>query len=262
MFCPNCGCGLYDGAKFCSRCGANLTAFNLSAARPVAPADPSLYYEVKRISFGTALKSFFRNYTNFTGRATRREFWFPMLFVMIIRFITVIVIAAAAFIAAFTSPELVQAAQSGDLESVVADMPGWLTVVGSLSSAVLLFFLLPTATALVRRLHDTGRSGLYALGVFIPFFLVIISSLAEFIGFFGILIPILSLAALAYFTVLIVFASQDSAGDNKYGPRRVDPARPKVIYPPALVSYIPEDVPAAPETPAEAEKPADAGENR
>ena len=35
------------------------------------------------ISFGGALKSFFHNYVNFSGRATRREFWFVFLWLII-----------------------------------------------------------------------------------------------------------------------------------------------------------------------------------
>ena len=195
---------------------------------------------MKSVSFGEAVKSFFKNYTNFTGRATRREFWFPMLFVLLIRVINVVFIVAAAFVAVFTSPELLRAAQNGDAGYVTGNIPGWLTGVGWVSTVILLFFLLPSVTALVRRLHDTGRSGLYALGIFIPLASVVLTPFVYLSPVFSILVSVIAVASLAYLIVLIVFAAQDSTGDNKYGPRRVDPSKPKVINPPPLVTYPPE----------------------
>lgn len=40
MFCPKCGMQNADGAGFCGRCGAPLTAANPNAARPAQPAAP------------------------------------------------------------------------------------------------------------------------------------------------------------------------------------------------------------------------------
>lgn len=35
------------------------------------------------MNFGEAVSSFFRNYVNFSGRASRSEFWYSYLFIFI-----------------------------------------------------------------------------------------------------------------------------------------------------------------------------------
>lgn len=77
------------------------------------------------MNFPNAVKSSFRNYANFKGRATRSEFWWWTLF-------TVIVSAA------------------------VSGYSG----VDSIASAAL---FLPSIAVGCRRMHDTGRSGWWQL---------------------------------------------------------------------------------------------------
>ncbi len=122
------------------------------------------------MSFGQAISSAFKNYAVFSGRASRSAFWYFYVFRAI----------GAGLIAA--------------LESSI----GSSGVIGGLGFISLIWgviILLPTLGLMVRRLHDSGRSGWW-----------------WFIGF----IPLIG------FIILIVFwATASTSGDNKYGPQPV-----------------------------------------
>lgn len=80
-----------------------------------------------------------RNYTNFSGRARRKEYWYFMLV-----YFAVIIIAAI-------------------LDSIIFDTPaGLFYVVAALG------LFLPSLAVTIRRLHDTNRSGWMFLISFIP----------------------------------------------------------------------------------------------
>ncbi|MDE5686210.1 MAG: DUF805 domain-containing protein [Paramuribaculum sp.] len=106
--------------------------------------------EQRQVSFSEAIKIGFSKYATFSGRASRSEFWWWILFTYIISFITTGVGQG------IWSNDLLQFAMSGD----ISDLP-----IGfySLTGIVNLFFLLPTLAVSVRRLHDTGRSGWFYL---------------------------------------------------------------------------------------------------
>ena len=98
------------------------------------------------MAFFRAIGSAFRNYARFSGRANRREFWYWLGFVLVSYLI-------ARFI---------------DL-SVIAPMRGFAPYEqgagAPVSTAWLLICLLPTITLIVRRVHDHGKSGWWALTV-------------------------------------------------------------------------------------------------
>ena len=62
LFCSNCGNENEDGSTFCGTCGSGLTIITES------------------VNFKEAILLGFRNYVNFSGRATRSEFWWWTLF--------------------------------------------------------------------------------------------------------------------------------------------------------------------------------------
>jgi len=102
-----------------------------------------------------------KNYAGFAGRARRQEYWMFLLFNMII------------------------ALALGFIEGIFGS-PGILGAIYSLA------VLVPSIAVSMRRLHDTGRSGLWLL-----------------IGF----VPVLGAI------VLLIFFIQDSMqGSNQYGP--------------------------------------------
>lgn len=84
-----------------------------------------------------------RKYAQFDGRARRKEYWFYMLFNIIVSAVLGVV---DFFIGAF------------DMESGV----------GLLSGLYSLAVLIPSLAVLVRRLHDTGRSAWWLLVGLLP----------------------------------------------------------------------------------------------
>tara|TARA_B100001287_G_scaffold10843_1_gene8341 strand:- start:207 stop:902 length:696 start_codon:yes stop_codon:yes gene_type:complete len=119
------------------------------------------------------------NYTNFSGRARRKEYWMFSLFFFLI---TVVIYFLFGLLAFFIAGDLINFM---NIE--------WVPIV--LGFSVIIYFLIhliPSIAVTVRRLHDTGKSGWLYLLAFIPY----IGSLIIFI-----------------FTVI-----EGDRGDNKYGP--------------------------------------------
>lgn len=99
--------------------------------------------------FGAAVKVFWSNYTNFKGRARRSEYWFIQLFLVI----TNLAAAVIDFVL-----------MNGDIERFIANGGG-----GIVGLIWILATVLPALAVLIRRLHDTSRSGWWALIGFVPF---------------------------------------------------------------------------------------------
>lgn len=166
MFCQQCGTQIEDGLAFCTTCGAKQisaqtnqaanTVVTPSNTTPVQPAQnqyvqqnnqgyapqgyaqPNTYAynnetstgSPKRVGFGEAIKLFFVNYVNFTGRSTVSEYWWAFLFNFLVSLCT-----------------------------------AWIPVVGQLIS---LGLLLPGLAVGIRRLHDTGKAWYYMFMGLIP----------------------------------------------------------------------------------------------
>ena len=123
------------------------------------------------MSFGEAVKSFWSNYSTFKGRSRRAEYWWIQLFLVL----TNLAVAAIDL-----------ALMDGDVDRFIANGGG-----GIVGLVWILVTIVPALAVLVRRLHDTGKSGWWVLIGFVPFVGTI---------------------------VLFVFSVLDSdAGDNKYG---------------------------------------------
>ena len=100
------------------------------------------------MSFGTALKAFWSNYRNFKGRARRSEYWYIQLFLVATN------LAAAAIDLAL---------MDGDVDRFIANGGG-----GIVGLIWILATIVPALAVLVRRLHDTNRSGWWVLIGFVP----------------------------------------------------------------------------------------------
>jgi uncharacterized membrane protein YhaH (DUF805 family) len=123
------------------------------------------------MNFGTAVKSFWSNYTNFKGRARRSEYWFVQLFLVITN-----LIAAPIDLALL----------NWDTDRFIAQGGG-----GIVGLIWILATIVPAIALLIRRLHDTNRSGWWALIGLVPFIGAI---------------------------VLIIFTVEDSSkGQNNFG---------------------------------------------
>ena len=84
------------------------------------------------------------NYANFSGRASRSEYWWFALFGFVVN-------ASANIIDAILGIEIISGSPYGPLTSIA-----------------ILALLLPQISLVVRRLHDTGRSGWMYLLALIP----------------------------------------------------------------------------------------------
>ena len=73
MNCQTCGHDNPADARFCGGCGANLIS-----------GEASVGTELPMVSFGGAIIRGFSNYFNFSGRATRAECWWWVLFAFLI----------------------------------------------------------------------------------------------------------------------------------------------------------------------------------
>lgn len=124
---------------------------------------------MKQMTFFDAIKSVFKNYANFRGRARRTEFWFFYLLTFIIEQVFGYIIGL------LTVPLMLSAFAAGgseaEAETAVAALGG--TIIVYLLMALTMFIislvlLIPSISVSVRRLHDTGRSGWCLLIGLIP----------------------------------------------------------------------------------------------
>ncbi len=100
------------------------------------------------MGFGDAITSVLRNYITFTGRAPRSEYWFWVLFVLIVSIVASILDAAI--------------------------FP-WSSVgSGPVSLIVTFGLLLPNISVSIRRLHDIDRTGWWLLIGLIPLIGIIV----------------------------------------------------------------------------------------
>ena len=137
------------------------------------------------MSFMDAIKSCFGKYATFAGRAPRSEFWFFMLFIWL-----VMVILQVLMYGMIDTSGMMAAAQNGTYEP---GMGMGLPIVPLILLVVFaLVTFLPNLSVMVRRLHDTGRSGWW---------------------YWIALIPVIGIFILLYF-----FISKGTEGDNDYGP--------------------------------------------
>jgi uncharacterized membrane protein YhaH (DUF805 family) len=97
------------------------------------------------MGFGEAIQSGFRKYVDFSGRASRREYWWWALFAFLV-WLVALVLDVIFF--------------PGSIRSG--------SYVGLLSGIAGIALFLPNLAAAVRRLHDTDRSGWWSLIALIP----------------------------------------------------------------------------------------------
>ena len=106
------------------------------------------------MNFGQAIQSGFKNFVTWRGRATRSEYWWWMLFVYLVQIPFGIIYSLSIQNIMFTG------------EFDVSMFFNWayylLVVVG-------LVLFLPSLSMLIRRLHDTDRSGGWYWILLVPF---------------------------------------------------------------------------------------------
>lgn len=165
----------------------------------------------------------FRRLTDFSGRSTRPEFW-PFIFLM---FATNQLLAIGAVSTIFSFAQG-QALNPEIHQNIALEVETALKRLLVICLVGFLLFLVPLCGAVVRRLHDTNRSGFWALPTAVLLFL-------GFAGFWFVFNEILSggghqipplffamfinnIVYLGTLVMLIVFCVQDgTVGPNRFG---------------------------------------------
>ena len=123
------------------------------------------------MNFTAGIRSFWSRFADFKGRSRRSEYWYVQLFLVV----TNLAVAGIDL-----------ALMDGDLDRFIANGGG-----GIVGLIWIFATIVPALAVLIRRLHDTGRTGWWALVGLVPFVGAI---------------------------VLLVFTVIDSSnGENKYG---------------------------------------------
>ena len=102
------------------------------------------------MGFSEAIRTCFRKYADFNGRARRSEFWYWILFTVLVGMVAGIL---------DSSLDLQPRLETGEID---------VTASGPFASISSLALLLPGLAVGVRRLHDLGRSGWWILLGLIP----------------------------------------------------------------------------------------------
>lgn len=107
-------------------------------------------------SFGQAVKRFFKNYTKFSGRASRSEYWWATLFCALIALVPDILLMIGVAVALGSVANDPYASPSGAGIALIVIGGGLMAVFG-------LAVLVPSIAVAWRRLHDADFSGLFYL---------------------------------------------------------------------------------------------------
>lgn len=175
---------------------------------PIQPAAPTaeigsdgLYIHAPSRSFGEAISTCFSKFVTFKGRASRSEYWFFLLFTLLVSIVT------------------------GIFDAIL--FPAQIDTVSPLNSIGALIVFLPALSANVRRVHDTDRSGWWIGGAYLIFGVLVgvvivafsggAGSVDELDSFLG-LIGIVTLVFFIYVIVILVFTLQKGTlGPNRFG---------------------------------------------
>ena len=184
MKCSVCGTELPSDAKFCSKCGNNVSEQEQATTNTMycyncgKPVDPKIQYclncgvklnqeedtyKPKKVGFVEAYQRYWKNYVNFSGRATVAEYWFVVVWNLIIGFATSALQKISGYTAWYDS--LLEFITFGGEFPPIAPF--------AIIAAIIVYMwelanLLPGLALTVRRLHDVGKSGWYILMLLIP----------------------------------------------------------------------------------------------
>ena len=197
------------------------------------PQGPQYETYIPMMSFGKAVKTCFKKYFDFKGRARRSEFWWFVLFVFIVTFVWSI-------LGSFISVAVIVGSGGEDF-----NVTSYIITLSVIIFLPILFLMIPHYAVTTRRLHDTGRSGwwvvlslIISIAYTATYIMAMIpmweridegaSSASQFNVIadtfqdspaLGTILCLLMLASLAVGITILVFEIMDShSGENKYGP--------------------------------------------
>ena len=114
--------------------------------------------ETKKITFGEAINSGFRNMFKFTGRASRTEFWYFILFYTLVFYTLGIVVS---YLIPFV---MLKTQHPITLESALM-----------IVSFIAFILIIPLVGITIRRLHDSERKGAWVLSYLLPMIIAMVS---------------------------------------------------------------------------------------
>ena len=189
--------------------------FNQQAQQPQYPQQPypGVPLVKPQMRFVEAIKTvLIKKYCCFKGRARRSEYWTWVLAYFLLSFVL-------SMLNMFIMVSRMEVMDPGDPLSFYMS-PGYI-----LLALVGLALFLPNLGVTVRRLHDTNRSGWWAVApivLYVPLYIAMLAMIKNGgDNFMSIMVifGLLSLVALAYCIIMLVWLCQDSDPQpNKYGP--------------------------------------------
>ena len=114
--------------------------------------------KTKKITFGEAINSGFRNMFKFTGRASRTEFWYFILFYTLVFYTLGIVVS---YLIPFV---MLKTQHPITLESALM-----------IVSFIAFILIIPLVGITIRRLHDSERKGAWVLSYLLPMIIAMVS---------------------------------------------------------------------------------------
>lgn len=148
------------------------------------------------MGFGEAIRHNFTHYADFSGRAQRSQYWWWVLFVIVVGIVTnVLDLLLGVRLGASTRDVMI-----GDQVIPLADQG-----VGLLTLIFFLVVAIPGLAVQVRRLHDTDRTGWWWL--------------------WGTLLAIL--CCIGFIILLVFYLQRGTAGPNRYGADPLEPNGPR-----------------------------------
>lgn len=169
------------------------------------------------MTFGESIKTCFRKYAEFNGRATRSEFWYFVLFL-------VLVDLGVGFLSGLFMIPLILKGEFNADSILSTSLPFKI-----ISLVVGLAFLLPNLSVWTRRLHDRNKSGWWIVTYFVlclvPAFLLNsmvdhVDQLNENTGggvILGLAVLVILVTVLAI-VLLVWCCKRGTIGPNQYGP--------------------------------------------
>lgn len=129
---------------------------------PDQPAgEPPIWAPWYGISFGGAIRRFFGKYADFTGRASRSEYWWVVLAYAIVSVVLNIVASIAGGFGSFMTM------QSANANTVATTAPSvGAIVIGIIALLIGLAVIVPFLAITWRRLHDANLAGPFYFLVF------------------------------------------------------------------------------------------------
>ena len=147
------------------------------------------------MGFGEAVTTCFRKYIGFSGRAARSEYWWFVLFSVLVGI------------------------GAGILDQIVA--PGYTAQhrEGPLAAITSLILFLPQLAVLVRRLHDIDRTGWWALAFYLILIVAIFTAIgAAFSGNWATAVLLMLVVFAVCVWAIVWMATKGTAGPNRFGP--------------------------------------------